>query len=66
VGSHWKKELTRIDTFILPCQAQHIVVVAHGIFNAELIAAFLARRTDNEPVTWAHKGECKVAKLKEA
>ena len=48
--------LIRIDTFILPSQAAHVVVVAHGIFNAELVSAFLARRTRDEPVNWAHKG----------
>jgi hypothetical protein len=36
---------------------KHLMVVAHGIFNAEFIGAFLARRNDPRPVEWAYKGE---------
>jgi len=38
-------------------QAPHVFVVAHGIFNAELLGAFLARRAPHEePVHWKGGG----------
>lgn len=54
-----------IATFIEPvlrechgsaASGKHLVVVAHGIFNAEFIGAFLARRTDSRPAEWGYKG----------
>ena len=38
-------------------QAPHVFVVAHGIFNAELLGAFLARRSPHvEPIHWKGGG----------
>ncbi|KAK4685182.1 hypothetical protein P7C73_g4975, partial [Tremellales sp. Uapishka_1] len=39
-----------------PASSKHIVVVAHGIFNAEFIGALLARRKDAAPLEWGYRG----------
>ncbi|WWC58204.1 uncharacterized protein I303_100740 [Kwoniella dejecticola CBS 10117] len=39
-----------------PAQNRHVVVVAHGIFNAEFLGALLARRRDHKPLEWGYKG----------
>ncbi|WRT63767.1 uncharacterized protein IL334_000692 [Kwoniella shivajii] len=36
--------------------SKHVVVVAHGIFNAEFLGALLARRRDHKPLEWGYKG----------
>ena len=39
-----------------PPTCRHIVVVAHGIFNAEFIGALLARRR-SPSLDWGYKGD---------
>ncbi|WVQ93756.1 hypothetical protein IAU59_000833 [Kwoniella sp. CBS 9459] len=39
-----------------PPTSRHVVVVAHGIFNAEFLGALLARRKDHRPLEWGYKG----------
>ncbi|WVR03515.1 hypothetical protein IAU60_000506 [Kwoniella sp. DSM 27419] len=39
-----------------PPSSRHVVVVAHGIFNAEFLGALLARRKDHRPLEWGYKG----------
>jgi broad specificity phosphatase PhoE len=58
---------TRIEKFIEPSLQQyrgqaptrHLVMVAHGIFNAELLGALLARRTDDR-AAWEYRGEQRI------
>ncbi|WWC85877.1 uncharacterized protein L201_000744 [Kwoniella dendrophila CBS 6074] len=39
-----------------PATQRHVVVVAHGIYNAEFLGALLARRRDHKPLEWGYKG----------
>ncbi|KAL7412572.1 histidine phosphatase superfamily [Mrakia frigida] len=53
-----------IDQFILPyilntatsSEQQHVIVTAHGIFNSELVGAFLRRRASGEGTGWQPTG----------
>lgn len=53
-----------IDTFLMPHvmkaaredEPQHVVVAAHGIFNSELIGAFLRRRVIGAGSGWKSMG----------
>lgn len=43
-------------------QAPHVFVVAHGIFNAQFLAAFLARRAPSaDPIQWSGSGMVNTA-----
>ena len=60
---------SRLETFLEPVlrdyrgqpPRRHCVLVAHGIFNAELIGALLARRRGDVPLEWAYRGESGIA-----
>ncbi|KAK8845520.1 hypothetical protein IAR55_006235 [Kwoniella newhampshirensis] len=39
-----------------PPSCRHLVVVAHGIFNAEFLGALLARRKTAQPLEWNYRG----------
>ena len=59
----------RVETFLEPIlrdyrgqpPRRHCVLVAHGIFNAELIGALLSRRKGEVPTEWAYRGEFRSA-----
>ncbi|WWD22474.1 hypothetical protein CI109_106967 [Kwoniella shandongensis] len=44
------------ESYGKPPSSNHLVVVAHGIFNAEFLGALLARRKNAQPLEWNYRG----------
>lgn len=44
-----------------PAASYHVVVVAHGIFNYELMGALLARRPEGIEKNWTYRGMTNVS-----